>query len=201
MPDSWSSLPIVETAWLNFLLVLILVCWLLRRADGLANIGLKAPDQLRPMFRLVIIIMVVDTLAIGVATPVLVSIFGETQPTNRFAEIPGNLPLLLVILPLVWLVAAFGEEIFFRGFVLTRLAELLGAAPWAWVLAVVAQASAFGAIHAYQGPVQMILIGIGGLVYGSAFVLLKRNLWPLILAHGVNNTVGFVLLYLGIVQV
>lgn len=201
LPASWSQLPVIETAWLNFLLVAALVLWLSTRPGELANLGLQRPSQPRVIFRWVIIIMVADTLIAGMATPVLVSVFGETQQISRFEDVPGNLTLLLTILPLVWLIAAFGEEFFFRGFLLTRLAQLFGTTRWAWGLAIVLQAIAFGALHAYQGPVDMILIGIGGLVYGVGFVVAKRNLWPLILAHGINNTVGFVLLYAGVIEV
>jgi membrane protease YdiL (CAAX protease family) len=201
LPASWSQLPVIETAWLNFLLVAALVLWLSTRPGELVNLGLQRPSQPRVIFRWVIIIMVADTLIAGVATPVLVSVFGETQQISRFEDVPGNLTLLLTILPLVWLIAAFGEEFFFRGFLLTRLAQLFGTTRWAWCLAIVLQAIAFGALHAYQGPVDMILIGIGGLVYGVGFVVAKRNLWPLILAHGINDTVGFVLLYAGVIEV
>ena len=200
IPDAWSFLPVVETAWLNFLLVLALVLWLRARPAGLENIGLKSPPRVRQLLRWVPAIMIADVLATGLATPVLISVFGETQQLGRFSDVPGNLPLLLTILPFVWLLAAFGEEFFFRGFVLTRLAGLFGATRWAWGVAIAIQAAAFGAIHAYQGPVDMILIGIGGLVYGTAFVLLNRNLWPLILAHGINDTIGFVLLYTGAIH-
>lgn len=200
IPDTWSLLPVVETAWLNFLLVMVLVLWLRARPTELENIGLKTPPKMGLMLRWVPVIMIADALVVGLATPVLVSLFGETQQLSRFADVPGNLPLLLTILPLVWLLAAFGEEFFFRGFVLTRLAELFGATRWAWGLAVLIQAVAFAGMHAYQGPVGMILIGIGGLVYGIAFVLVNRNLWPLIIAHGINDTVGFVLLYTGAIQ-
>ncbi len=162
--------------------------------------GLKSLPQARVIVRWVVIIMIVDGVATGIATPVLESIFGIPQPVSRFADVPGNLPLLLTILPLVWLIAAFGEEFFFRGFLLTRLAELFGDSRWAWGAAVSIQAVAFGAIHAYQGSVGMILIGIGALVYGAAFVLLGRNLWPMIFAHGINDSLGFILLYAGVIQ-
>ncbi len=200
LPDTWSFLPVIEGAWLNFLLVVILVFWLRARGTNLEIMGLKSPPQIRLTLRWVVVIMIVDGLATGIATPVLESIFGETQRLSRFAEVPGNLPLLLTILPLVWLIGAFGEEFFFRGFLLTRLTELFGDTRWGWVAAVVVQAVAFGGMHAYQGPVGMILIGIGGLVYGAAFVLIGRNLWPLILAHGINDSLGFVLLYAGVIE-
>ena len=104
------------------------------------------------------------------------------------------------MLPLVWLIAAFGEEFFFRGLLLTAVAELFGGSRMAWALAVVVQAAAFGLVHAYQGPVQAIAIGIGGLVYGAAFLYAGRNLWPLILAHGINNSLGLSLLTAGVME-
>lgn len=95
--------------------------------------------------------------------------------------------------------AAFGEEFFFRGFLLTVIAEALGASRAAWIAAVLVQAIGFGLVHAYQGPVQAISIGIGGAVYGGAFLVAKRNLWPVILAHGINDTLGLILLYAGVI--
>ena len=35
------------------------------------------------------------------------------------------------------------------------------------------------------------------IAFGTAFLLLKRNLWPLVLVHGVIDTINFVALYLG----
>ena len=144
--------------------------------------------------------MVFDSVAIGIATPVLNSAFGEAQQMARFEDLPGNLPLLLMLLPFTWLLAAFGEEFFFRGFLLTAIAEVLGGSRAAWITAVISQAIAFGFIHAYQGPAQAISIGIGGVVYGTAFVLAGRNLWPLIVAHGLNDMLGFILLYAGLIH-
>ena len=122
--------------------------------------------------------MVVDSVATGIAVPVLTSAFGETPHVARFADLPGNLPLLLMLLPVTWLLAAFGEEFFFRGFLMTAIAEVLGGSRAAWISAVFVQAVAFGLIHAYQGPAQAITIGIGGAVYGGVFLLARRNLRP-----------------------
>jgi hypothetical protein len=144
--------------------------------------------------------MAVDSVAVGIMSPFLSSAFGEAPQVDRFADLPGNLPLLLKLLPAAWLIAAFGEEFFFRGFLLTGIAGVLGRSRAAWVTAVLAQAVAFGLIHAYQGPAQAISIGIGGAVYGGAFLLARRNLWPLILAHGLNDTIGLILLYSGLIQ-
>ena len=95
------------------------------------------------------------------------------------------------------MIGAFGEEFFFRGFMLTAVAEILGASRAAWFAAVFIQAVGFGLIHFEQGPAQAISIGISGMVFGAAYLFARKNLWPVILAHGINNTLGFILLYSG----
>ena len=200
IPDSWSLIPIVETAWLNFLVVLAAIIWMRVQKIPLAHVGLVAFQPSRLLLLWVIGTMAIDTLAIGIATPAVTSVFGEAQHVARFEDLPGNFRLLIVLMPFIWLIAAFGEEFFYRGFLLTVIAELLGASRAAWITAVVFQAIAFGLVHSCQGPAQAIFIGIGGGVYGAAFLLAKRNLWPLIIAHGLNDTLGFILLYSGVIQ-
>lgn len=200
IPESWSLIPVVETAWLNFLVVLAAIIWMRVQKIPLAHIGLGVFQPSRSLLIWVGGTMAIDSLAIGIATPALTSAFGEAQQVARFDDLPGNLPLLLMLLPLTWLIGAFGEEFFFRGFLLTAIAEVLGASRAAWITAVVSQAIAFGLIHAYQGPAQAISIGIGGVVYGAAFLLAGKNLWPLIIAHGFNDMLGFIFLYAGVIH-
>lgn len=200
IPESWSLIPVVETAWLNFLVVLAVIIWMRIEKIPLSRVGLGAFQPSRTLLMWVVGTMAVDSVAVGIATPVLTSVFGEAPQLVRFADVPGNLPLLLMLLPATWLIGAFGEEFFFRGFLMTAIAEVLGGSRAAWISAVVAQAVVFGFIHAYQGPAQAISIGIGGAVYGAAFLLARGNLWPLVLAHGVNDTLGFIFLYSGVIQ-
>jgi len=200
VPASWSLMPVVETAWLNFLVVLALLVWLRQRRIPLARIGFVPFPAVRWLIAFVFATMAIDALAIGLATPMLESLFGPAAPVARFDDVPGNLPLLLLLLPSVWLLGGFGEEIFFRGLLLTLVAQLLGGSRSAWLAAVLIQGVAFGLAHSYQGPVQAISIGIGGVVYGGAFVLAGRNLWPVIVAHGVNDTLGLIFLYSGLIQ-
>jgi len=46
--------------------------------------------------------------------------------------------------------------------------------------------------HFYQGPSGILLTGTTGLLIGAAFLLVRRNLWPLVIAHGLINTISFV---------
>ena len=200
IPESWSLMPVVETAWLNFLVVLAAILWMRFQKIPLSCVGLGASQPSGTLIMWAVGAMAVDSFAVGIAVPVLTNAFGEAPTVARFADLPGNLPLLLMLLPAVWLFAAFGEEFFFRGFLLTAIAEVLGGSRAAWISAVAFQAAAFGLIHAYQGPVQAISIGIGGAVYGGVFLLARGNLWPLIFAHGLNDTLGLILLYSGVIS-
>ncbi len=196
----WSLMPVVETACLNFLVVVAVVIWLRIRQIPVSHFGLGAPGPLRTLLPWVAGTIVVDSILVGSALPILSGFFADSPQVARFVEVPGNLPLLLLLVPAVWLIGAIGEEFFFRGFLMTVLARIFGGTRAAWIAALVVQAVAFGLVHAYQGPAQAIAIGIGGAVYGAAFLLAGRNLWPVILAHGINDTLGFILLYAGVIS-
>ncbi|WP_164675425.1 CPBP family intramembrane glutamic endopeptidase, partial [Xanthomonas citri] len=55
----------------------------------------------------------------------------------------------------------------------------------------------FGAMHASQGVSGVLLTGLVGAVFGYAYLRSNRNLWALILAHGLVDTWGVTTLYLG----
>ncbi len=128
--------------------------------------------------------------------------FMQVEPEgveDRWGAIEGNLPLFLVWLGIIWTSAAFGEEIFFRGFLIVQLQKVFGNTRWGAVLAVVLAAAVFGYGHYYyQGLRGFVETGAIGLVFGTLFLVYKRNLWPLIIFHGLIDTVGFTALYLGL---
>ena len=103
-------------------------------------------------------------------------------------QITGNALVALRWLLLVWTFAAFGEEIGYRGYLLTRAAEAGGrskAADWVAVLIV---SVLFGYGHYYKGRSGIVDSGVAGLILGAAYVLSGRNLWVCILAHGFIDT-------------
>jgi membrane protease YdiL (CAAX protease family) len=98
----------------------------------------------------------------------------------------------------VWLVIAFFEEAAFRGWILTRFAELGRFSRSAWTVALVASSVLFGVIHAYQGLSGVLATGLTGLVFAVTYMATGRNLWAAVVAHGVLDTTGFVLIYSGV---
>jgi membrane protease YdiL (CAAX protease family) len=81
-----------------------------------------------------------------------------------------------------YLAGAFSEELVMRGYLIPRLERLLGSS----VAAVLLTALMFGSYHIYQGVGPAISIIGGGIVYGASFCLLRR-LWPIWLAHALQN--------------
>jgi membrane protease YdiL (CAAX protease family) len=112
-------------------------------------------------------------------------------------EIHGHAIVALQWLLLIWTFAAFGEEIGYRGYLLTRAAEVGGRSIAAYWVGNVVVAVLFGFGHYYKGPSGILDSGMAGLILGAAFILSKRNLWVCILAHGFIDTVGVIALFLG----
>ncbi|MES1199698.1 MAG: CPBP family intramembrane glutamic endopeptidase, partial [Pseudomonadota bacterium] len=98
----------------------------------------------------------------------------------------------------VWGSAAFGEELFSRGFVLDRLQIVFGRGRVGIGVAVLAQAALFGWLHSIQGPTGMVITAYAGIVFGVIYFVSGRNLWTTILAHGITDTIGLTLMYLAL---
>lgn len=169
------------------------------RNGGWSAIGFKRPDS---WLRL---------LAIAVAAALLRIVLGElvVEPLAQHfwppsiaprmaAQIPGNGKAALGALLLVWTFAAFGEEIVYRGYLITRAADLGGRSTLAYWAGMVFVSILFGFGHYYKGPTGIVDSTFAGLVLGSAYLLARRNLWVSILAHGLMDTVGVVVLFFGL---
>lgn len=116
---------------------------------------------------------------------------------DRWGNIVGNLPVYLGWLAIAWVSAGFGEEVFFRGYMINRVEALLPHAKWALPLAVIIPAVGFGVAHMYyQGFRGLVVTGMIGLAIGTLYLLYKRNIWPLIIAHGAVDTLAFTAMYL-----
>ena len=126
--------------------------------------------------------------------------FGWVTPADapdRFAFLLGK-PYLFVayLVGVVWFGAALGEELLMRGFVLNRLADFLGRNRLGWTLAIVMHAIFFGLLHIYQGVPGMVGTGVVALIFAVIYLLGKRRLLPVIIGHGIINTISLTAYYL-----
>jgi len=128
--------------------------------------------------------------------PALERRFGPID-LSAFDPLAGNAPLYALMLAMSWTGAAVGEEVVYRGFAMTRIAQVFSGAPAGWAAAILVQAALFGLAHGYQATVGMIEVFAFGMVAGAAYLAAGRSLAPLIIAHGVIDTLAMTDFYLG----
>ncbi len=108
---------------------------------------------------------------------------------SKFGNLKGNWLHFFLILPAIWLESML-EEVLDRGFLINWVEKLLSSTTIATIIAVLFQATLFGFRHSYDLSSRSITVGIIGLIMGIAYVKGGRNLWPLIIAHCILNTMS-----------
>jgi len=168
------------------------------RDGGWGVIGLRWPVSWR---RTVLIALAAAAARILLSSLVIDPITAHFWPVaiapSGSEQIAGHAIVALRWLLLVWTFAAFGEEISYRGYLVTRAADVGGRTKAAYWAAVLAVSVLFGIGHYYKGPSGMVDSGMAGLVLGAAYLLSGRNLWVCILAHGFIDTFGVITSFLG----
>lgn len=194
---------------ISLLAALGVATWRLRaNKETWAGLGLGRPKSIMWTAIWTLVALVV-TIAVGIiAQSFAVSLIGapdeatqaiDARYQGRFDNLPGNLPVYLFWLATAWIVGGFTEEILFRAALISRFERVFAKIPFAAMLAVTCQAVLFGQQHYYyQGLAGWAATGAIGLVSGVLYLAFKRNLWPLVLSHGLNNTLGLTLLYMGV---
>lgn len=145
-----------------------------------------------------LIALVGAVAAFIVAAIVMANIVGiPDQPEmSGYDYLRGNLPMLILSLLAVYITASFGEEVIYRAFLINRIAEFGSGSKGAWRLAVVLSSVAFGLAHGDWGLAGMVQTGCMGLALGVSYLVVRRNLWVTILAHGYMDTILMLQLYL-----
>ena len=168
------------------------------RDDSWKAMGLAWPTSWR---RTVLFALAAATLRLLLGALVIDPVTDHFWPAavapSGYSEIKGHAMVAFEWLLLIWTFAAFGEEIGYRGYLLTRAADVGGRSQSAYWIAVLFVAVLFGYGHYYKGPSGILDSGMAGLILGAAYVLSGRNLWVCILAHGFIDTVGVVTAFLG----
>lgn len=140
--------------------------------------------------------VVFQVFTIYVLEPLILLLTGKTTDLSQFTPIEGNVFLLSIYLVLMWALAAFGEELVYRGYLMNRVAEL-GGSRTAWAVSLVVVSVVFGVAHLQQGSAGIVVNIATGLVFGALYLVCGRNLWAPIIAHGVYDTVALLLIFWG----
>ena len=161
----------------------------LLRGERLADIGLKRPES---WTRTLII-------GVGLAAIVFVAMYlsekaGFRRDLSKFKDVHGN-PEFAFVAVLYALIGA--------GFYGVHISWISHAGPgnvvW-WkpqrlICACILQGALFGAAHAYQNPLGIAITGTLGILMGLLVLASGRNLWAVIIGHGLFDASRFVLFY------
>jgi membrane protease YdiL (CAAX protease family) len=136
-----------------------------------------------------ILVMMAGILALSQALESLVLLLGvgtgpalEWMTRTMGSTTPFGLALAIIV---VGLLAPIGEELFFRGYMLTRLRQAWSPGP-----AILVSAIAFGIIHG-EWVHGLLAAGIG--VYLGLVTERSRSVVPAMICHAVNNTASVLL--------
>lgn len=113
----------------------------------------------------------------------------DEKAASKFGDLSGNWMLFFTIIPFIWLQSAL-EEILDRGFLINWIEKALSSTWFATIFAVLVQALIFGFRHSYDISERSITVALIGLAMGIGYVAFGRNLWPLIIAHCLLNTMS-----------
>jgi CAAX protease family protein len=168
------------------------------RDGGWSAMGFKRPASWRRIFLIALVAAGVRILLGQFVIEPVTGFFWPAPIAPALAkEITGNAKIALLALLFVWTFAAFGEEIAYRGYLLTRAADIGRRSKLAYWLGIVFVSILFGYGHYYKGPSGIIDSGIAGLILGAAYMLAGRNLWACILTHGFIDTFAVIDAFFG----
>jgi uncharacterized protein len=125
---------------------------------------------------------------------VVMPLLGADPINQAYHFLAGNTALLPAA---VWamLVAGFGEETVFRGYLFDRLGKLFGPGIPASTLIVVLTSALFGLAHyTNQGIAGVQQAAIVGVVFGTLFAVSGR-IWTVLFAHAAFDLTALALVY------
>lgn len=148
-----------------------------------------------PEVKIILICYLIFELSMDfIFQPLVSKIFNEPADYSTFKVIEGNPGMYFKWLFNMWISAAIGEELLFRGFAFSQLKKVFGGKK---ILLVVSSAVMFSLPHLYQGISGLMMTFLFGLAFGLIYLKFK-NIWINIIVHGLIDTVFLTLSYYGL---
>lgn len=161
--------------------------------DTISSLGFKKPNKAHRMIIIVLLLALVWTIVqFSITLPLLNHLTGTAQNLSAYENLKGNIVNLLFLLFLTWTIAAFGEEIVYRGFLQHKIRHVVGNSFFAVALAVGISSGLFGLAHSEQGIVGIAVTFVDAVFFSIVKIKFSDNIWASILGHGFNNSIGLV---------
>jgi len=141
---------------------------------------------------------VIEVFELFVSQPLLMRWTGRAPDLELFRALHWNVKWTMIAIVGAWTLAAFGEEMVYRGYLMNRVAGVLRSTRAAWLFSLVLVSLLFGASHLDQGITGQLENFLDGLLLGAIYLVYDRNLSVPIVAHGVTDTIDLLLIFLGL---
>jgi len=186
---------------LGYALSILVATFVLKsRGKGWQDIGLAQPGSWPRTVLLgigALAALFIMTIALQIVALNLPWIEVPPIDQSRFNPLEGDLVVFLLLVVLAWTTIAFGEEMFYRAFLITQLGDVFQKSKLGTALALIASSIIFGFVHFVEGPLGVANTFFMGLIFGAIYLRTGRNLWVTIIAHGLANTIRFYFLFIG----
>lgn len=190
--------PVFAQADRNFgyffgLAVALLILW----SSGIdwSRFGLGEKLSKRTILRALLLAVLIFFIIDICIQPFLEIYFGRID-LSSIEEIRGDPVSFIILMVIMWIFAAFGEEFLFSGYYMKHLAEFFGSSDKAWLASAFILSIYFGASHNYQGTAGMIAVGLASAFYFFTFCRNRTNLALLVFMHGFYDSIGLTLIFL-----
>ena len=138
-----------------------------------------------------------ECLELFATQPLLMHLLHAPPDLSILSDLRGSVILLAVVLLLTWTLAAFGEELVWRGYILNRIADVISLPRLRWPIAVAISSAVFGLAHFDQGWTGILENAVDGALLAVLYFASGRNLWLPIIAHGVTDSIDSLLIFSG----
>ena len=136
------------------------------------------------------------TLKLGVKS-IAMPLLGAPAINQTYHYVAGNAAALPLLIGTVLISAAFGEEVFFRGYLFERLGALLGASRAALFATVLVTSGLFALAHYQdQGLPGVEQASMTGLVLGGIYAW-RKEIWLPMIVHAAYDLAAILLIYMG----
>lgn len=174
----------------------LILWWRKLTQSSFKSLGLYRPKSLLKTILVGVLVgLLVKFVFISLVMPALGSVPGGS---STFGFLKGNLTNALLFSVYVIVVGGFSEELIFRGFFYRQVEGWFGRSKTTSILMVIFGSLIFGLPHIYQGGFGVIQSILVGAIYGSAYLMNKRNLWMVMIAHAVFDLFSIFIIYNGL---
>jgi hypothetical protein len=191
--DRMHLIPVSNTP---FLLVL---AWISLRMRHLTwgSVGLIRPDSWTRAITVGITAGVaLECFSLLATEPLIAWATGVSPDRSDMRPVVGSPLLLGVAMALNWTLAAFGEEMAWRGYVLNRILDFGARGTLGTLLCLFLTSALFGIAHGEsQGLGGILQEGFAGFALGSLYLASGRKLAVPVIAHGASNSLALMMIF------